>query len=114
MTADQEVSMVRRQTEGSQFGVETGPFLTATMLIGLGGLVAFIGFIIACLHALSQGSRLIRELETPPNELARSKINQLMAAATAGANAWKGFAQPDAGSAEGEPSSASNRRLSFQ
>ncbi len=91
--------MVLRQTEGSRFEVETGPFKTATVLVGVGGLLAFIGFIVACLHALRQGSRLVGQLETPPNEVARAKINQLMAAATAGANAWKGYVQSDGSSA---------------
>ena len=39
------------------------------------------------------------EMETPPNELARAKMNQARAAATAGANAWKGLARPDTHSA---------------
>ncbi len=82
--------MVMRQTGDSKFEVETGPFLVGTVLIGVGGLLAFIGFIVACLHALSQGSQFVNQLETPPNEVARAKVNQLKAAATAGANAWKG------------------------
>jgi hypothetical protein len=102
MTARKEaVTMTKNQTEDTQFQVETGPFVVGTVLIGVGGLLAFIGVIVACLHALSQGSRLVSQLETPPNEMARTKMNQLMAAATAGANAWKGFAPSDASPAEG-------------
>ena len=32
--------------------------------------MAFAGFTVACLHAFSQGLRLIGRTETPPNELA--------------------------------------------
>jgi hypothetical protein len=42
--------------------------------------------------------RLIDQMETPPNELARAKVNQAVAAGTAGANAWKGLARPDTNS----------------
>jgi hypothetical protein len=90
-----EATMERKQRENSGLEVETGQFLGAAVLIGVGGLVAFTGFTIACLHAFSQGLRLIGRMETPPNELARAKVNQAVAAATAGANAWKGLARPD-------------------
>ena len=83
--------MVSMDTEATGYHVETGPFAIATLLIGAGMLMAFAGFIVACFHALSQSSQLINQLETPPNEMAKSKMNQMMAAATAGANAWKEF-----------------------
>jgi hypothetical protein len=91
--------MERRQRDNTGLEIETGRFLGAAVLIGVGWLVAFTGFIIGCLHAFSQGLRLIGQMETPPTELARAKINQALAAATAGANAWKGHARPDTHSA---------------
>jgi hypothetical protein len=95
--------MTMDRTQGVQSGleIETGKFLGAGVLIGVGGLVAFTGFILGCLHALSQGLRLIGQMETPPNELARAKMSQAVAAATAGANAWKGISRPDTHSAAG-------------
>jgi hypothetical protein len=91
--------METEQAEKSGLEIETGQFLGAGLLVGIGGLVAFAGFVVGCLHALSQGLRLIGGMETPPNELARSKMNQAVAAATAGAHAWKGQTRSDIHSA---------------
>jgi len=90
--------MVGMETGGSGFEVDTGPFMVATVFIGAGVLLGFIGFIIAALHALSQSSQVINQMETPPNELARVRMNQMKAAARAGANGWKEFVQADGGS----------------
>jgi hypothetical protein len=84
-------TMERKQSANFDLEVETRPFLGAGVLVGVGGLVAFVGVIVGCLHARSEGLRLIGRMETPPNELARAKMNQAVAAATAGANAWKRF-----------------------
>jgi hypothetical protein len=93
--------MQRKQKENSGLEVETGQFLGAAVLVGVGGLVAFTGFTVGCLHALSQSLRLVGRTENSPNEWARAKMNQAVAAAAAGANAWKGLARPDSQSATG-------------
>jgi hypothetical protein len=72
---------------GIQF--ESGPLLTGSLLVGIGGLIAFIGVLIGALHALSQGMHWLESLETPPRETARMRWNQVKAAGTAGAEAWK-------------------------
>jgi len=59
--------MDRQKRENSGLEVETGQFLGAAVLIGVGGVVAFTGFTVGCLHALSQGLRLIGRMATPPN-----------------------------------------------
>lgn len=92
---------MERAQDKSGLEVETGPFLGAAVLVGLGGLLAFTGFTLGCLHALSEGLRLMGRMETPPNELARVKMRQVAAAATAGASAWKGLARPGTQSAVG-------------
>lgn len=83
--------------DAQQFQVDKGPFMIATVLVGIGGLLAFIGIVIGVLQALNEGSKLVNQLETPPSELARARIEQLRTAATAGVNAWKETNRPAAG-----------------
>lgn len=83
--------------DAQQFQVDKGPIMAATVLIGIGGLLAFIGIVIGVLQALNEGSKLVNQLETPPSELARARIEQLRTAATAGVNAWKETNRPAAG-----------------
>ncbi|MBO0691657.1 MAG: hypothetical protein J2P58_02060 [Acidimicrobiaceae bacterium] len=92
--------MAGNRTSGSELEIDTGQFVAAAVLIGVGGLLLFIGFIVGCLHALSEGTRLVSRMETPPNELAKANVNRLSAAAKAGAEAWKGYTGSGAGSAE--------------
>jgi hypothetical protein len=68
---------------------ETGPLVVGSILVGVGGLLAFIGLAIGGLHALSQGIRWLASLEHPPSDVAKTKWSQFLAAGAAGANAWK-------------------------
>lgn len=81
--------------------IDTAHFVAAAVLIGVGGLLAFIGVIIGTLHAITEGTRLVGRMETPPNELAKANVNRLSAAAKAGASAWRGYTASGADSAEG-------------
>jgi hypothetical protein len=69
---------------------ESGPLVAGALLVGVGGLLAFIGLVISITHALSQGVRWAGSLEHPPSEVAKTKWTQLKAAGSAGASAWKG------------------------
>jgi hypothetical protein len=82
---------------GVQF--ESGPYLTGSVLVGVGGLIAFIGVLIGALHALSQGMHWLESLETPPSEMAKMRWTQAKAAGLAGAEAWKKNAGPSSISA---------------
>jgi hypothetical protein len=68
---------------------ESGPLIAGSVLMGVGGLLAFIGFVIGGLHALNQAIRWFASMENPPNAVAKTKWSQLLAAGAAGANAWK-------------------------
>jgi hypothetical protein len=68
---------------------ESGPLIAGSVLVGVGGLLAFIGLVIGGLHAVSQAIRWLASLENPPTEVAKSKWTQFLAAGAAGANAWK-------------------------
>lgn len=78
-------------SQENQLQIGTGPFIAAAVLMGVGGLLLFIGFIIACLHVLSEGTRLVGQMETPPNELAKKHLNRLSLAAKAGGSAWRDY-----------------------
>lgn len=92
--------MAGNRTGVGDLEIDTGRFVVAGVLIGVGGLLCFLGAVIGGLHALSEGTRLVGRMETPPNELAREHVNRLTLAAKAGANAWKGYTA-DAGSSQG-------------
>jgi hypothetical protein len=68
---------------------ESGPLIAGSILVGIGGLLAFIGLVIGGLHALNQAIRWFASLEHPPTEVAKTKWSQFLAAGAAGANAWK-------------------------
>jgi hypothetical protein len=68
---------------------ESGPLIAGSILVGMGALLAFIGFVIGGLHATRQAIRWMASLEHPPAEVAKSKWSQFVAASSAGANAWK-------------------------
>lgn len=68
---------------------ESGPLIVGSVLVGVGGLLAFIGLVIGGLHAVSLGIRWLASLEHPPSEVAKTKWSQFLAAGAAGANAWK-------------------------
>jgi hypothetical protein len=68
---------------------ESGPLIVGSVLVGVGGLLAFIGLVIGGLHAVNQGIRWLANMEHPPTEVAKSKWSQFLAAGAAGANAWK-------------------------
>ena len=76
----------------NQMQINTGPFIAGAVLMGLGALFLFIGFIIECLQVVSEGTRLVGQMDTPPNELARTHINRLQMAAKAGGSTWKNYA----------------------
>jgi hypothetical protein len=69
--------------------VRTGPLVTGGTLIALGGLLALAGFVVGGAHLLSATRRWVKEMDVPPSELAKLKLAQAKAAASAGADAWQ-------------------------
>ena len=74
---------------------EQGPFLIASVLVGVGALLAFLGVVIGGLHSMNQGIRWVRSTDQSPGDLAKTKWSQLQAASNAGANAWKDSTPPE-------------------
>jgi hypothetical protein len=69
--------------------VRSAPLVTGGALIAAGGVLALAGFVIGGAHLFAAARQWIKEMEVPPSELAKLKLAQARAAATAGADAWQ-------------------------
>ena len=69
--------------------VNSGPLITGGTLIGIGAIVAGVGLAVAGMHVVGATRAWIKELETPPGELARLKWEQAKSAVSSGANTWR-------------------------
>jgi hypothetical protein len=69
--------------------VRSGPLIVGGILIGVGALVAIAGVAISGSHLIQATRAWMKDLETPPDQLARLKWEQAKAAANAGAASWK-------------------------
>ena len=72
------------QLGGNWPQVRSGPLVVGGILIGIGAVVAVAGT-----HVAAATRAWIRELETPPGELARLKWEQAKTAASSGAATWR-------------------------
>jgi hypothetical protein len=73
--------------------IKSGPMITGSALVAIGGLIALAGVAVGGAHLLSATRRWIQEMEVPPSELARIKWTQAKSAAAAGTAAWQNGAQ---------------------
>ena len=76
-TSNGDVQLSRRRIAGG--GV----------LVGVGGLLGFIGMLLVSSAIISAARQRVNQLEQPPREIAKLKWQQARAATTAGANAWR-------------------------
>lgn len=69
--------------------VNSGTLMVGGILIGVGALVALAGVAVAGRHVFAATRAWIKDLETPPDQVARLKWEQAKAAAAAGQDAWR-------------------------
>jgi hypothetical protein len=86
MANDNEVT---RQAAADWPQVRSGPLVTGGILIGVGALVALAGMAVAGTHVVAATRAWVKELETPPGQLARLRWEQAKTAAAAGAATWQ-------------------------
>jgi hypothetical protein len=86
---DEEVVVVTTQPNGNWPQVRSGPLMVGGILFGIGAVVAMVGVVVAGGHVVAATRAWIRELETPPGQLARLKWEQAKAASAAGASTWR-------------------------
>jgi hypothetical protein len=77
------------QPAGNWPQVRSGPLVLGGILIGVGAVVAMAGAAVAGAHLAAATRSWIKELETPPGQLARLKWEQAKAAAASGAASWR-------------------------
>ncbi len=85
----QDGAMADTQSRSNLPQVRPAPMLTGAGLVGVGGLIALVGLGIGGFHLLSAIQQWVREMETPPSQLAMMKLRQAKVAAAAGASAWQ-------------------------
>jgi hypothetical protein len=69
--------------------LQSGPLIAGGILIGVGALVALAGTAVAGAHVAAAIRAWIKDLETPPGQLATLKWEQAKTAAAAGAASWR-------------------------
>jgi hypothetical protein len=69
--------------------VRSGPLVAGGILVGIGAVVALAGAAVAGTHLVAATRAWMKELETPPSELARLKWEQAKSAAASGATTWR-------------------------
>lgn len=77
--------------QASQNGVQVnqGLVMGGAALIGLGGLFGFAGAMLLSSAVVSATRRWLQQLERPPRETAKLRLQQFRAATSAGAEAWR-------------------------
>jgi hypothetical protein len=69
--------------------LSSGPLMVGGVLIGIGAVVALAGLAVAGTHAAMATLDWVKDLETPPDQLARLKWQQAKTAVAAGAAGWR-------------------------
>ena len=69
--------------------VRPAPLVTGGALIAVGGVIALAGVVIGGVHLIAATRQWISEMDVTPSELAKLKLAQARAAASAGADAWQ-------------------------
>lgn len=69
--------------------VQSGPLMVGGILIGIGAVIALAGMAVAGTHVAMAARAWLKDLETPPDQLARLKWEQAKTAMAAGATSWR-------------------------
>ena len=72
--------------------------ITSAVRVGAGTFSSSLGLAVGSSHLLSVTRQRVRELEVPPNELAKQKYAQARAAVAAGTAAWQNGSRTEAAS----------------
>jgi hypothetical protein len=82
-------SMQPERYEPGGLTVSSGPLVAGAVLVGVGGLLALVGFAVSGAALATAVRRWVNQMEVPPNELARQQFARAKAATSAGASAWR-------------------------
>lgn len=73
--------------------IRSAPLIVSAVLVGAGTLIALAGLAVGGGHIAAATRQWIKEMETPPSEVARQKWAQARAAVAAGTSAWQDGSQ---------------------
>jgi hypothetical protein len=79
--------------------VGSDPLITGAVLVGAGTFLVLTGLAVGSSHLLSVTRQRVREMEVPPNELAKQKYAQARAAVAHGTAASQNGSRTQAASA---------------
>jgi hypothetical protein len=78
-----------QSSSSSGFQLNTTPVMLGAALIGAGVLIGLTGLIVGGTAMVSATRQWLGEMEVPPTEVVKQKLDQTKAATSAGASAWK-------------------------
>ncbi|MGK4581583.1 hypothetical protein [Kitasatospora sp. HPMI-4] len=76
------------------FQINRGMLTAGAALTGIGALIGLTGTVLVGVALASAGRGWVRQMETPPGELAARTLQQARAASQAGLEAWRAQAGP--------------------
>jgi hypothetical protein len=66
-----------------------GVLVSGAVLVGVGGLLGATGVLLGTFAILSATRQWMKQLETPPSEMAAQRLHQAKVATAAAADAWR-------------------------
>ena len=66
-----------------------GLLVSGAVLVGVGGMLGATGVLLGTFAILSATRQWVKQLETPPSEMASQRSHQARAATSAAADAWR-------------------------
>jgi hypothetical protein len=81
--------MTMTKTSHNGIQVDQRRMVGGAVLVGIGGLLGFMGILLVSSALATAVRRWIQQLEQPPSEIAKLRWQQAKAATTAGAEAWR-------------------------
>jgi len=66
-----------------------GALVGGAVLVGIGGLLGATGILLGTVAILSATRQWIKQLETPPSEMAAQRLHRARVATSAAADAWR-------------------------
>jgi hypothetical protein len=76
--------------------VNRGLLVGGAVLLGVGGVLGAAGLLIGTFAVVSATRQWVKQLETPPSEMALQRLHQAKVATSAAAEAWRQEGKPKA------------------
>jgi hypothetical protein len=94
---DGVVRMTTSDVSRQPLQINRGFVVSGAVLVGVGGLLGATGVLLGTFAILSATRQWMKQLETPPSELATQRLHQAKVATAAAAEAWRAERKPKIG-----------------